>query len=364
MKKLLAITLVLASCMAFADIMQPIVPKNTLQIYLERAKAYTDSKLGESSTATEGKLDEIKEQLNDLASRVRFLEATTQPKEGTTGIDSEPGQVINVNDAETEAYVRGTVDKPATLLAKSVTLDNVNVAPDAIAANGNGVTVTSPTVDVMSSTMTGVTQTSSNLMKVMGADTMTVKDTTFTGPTYNTLMTGQNTTEYLKELTIENCVFDEDCKHVNIWFAGFKDNATLTIKNCRFKTCEQFLCISDFSGTTNRLNVVLDNVVIENYEKDADDKYSGFMLFDDRFCQSEEEFLAAAPFAGTKLTITMNNVTAGGVKVTPENFKMGTDNGEQMAYMYCAKARKTYLYTQDTAALFPTIIIDTVIVNN
>ncbi len=344
------------------EIMGPIVPKNTLQLYLDKAKAYTDSKVGGASAASEAataeqkeRIDEIVQKLNSLTARLKVVEATYQQKDGTVGVIAEPGQAVTVNDAAADAYISGQVDQPATLLAKSVSIDNTQISITNMPSTGNGVLITSPTVDVADSQLSGNTQQSSNLVMAQNTETMTVKDTTFTGQTYNTIMTGQRTTEYLKEFTIENCVFDEDCKHVNVWFGGYQDNATLTISNCTVKTCEQFLCIGDYSGADNHLDVVLNNVTIDAYEKGEGDQYSGIIICDDRIATSEEDFITKNPFS--KIMIYLNNCKAGGVDLTAENFKMGTGGVDQLLYVYCAKARKTYSYAE-YKALFPTVYVN------
>lgn len=313
---------------------------------------------GYSKAESDTKFDALEAKLREALARVKILEKTSTPKEGVTGVVAASGQAVNVNDATTDVVVGGTIDTgTVSLTAKSVDIDNLSASPQYGAGVGTiGVTVDSPKVDVKDSKFTGPTQQSSNLVEVHNADTMTIKGTTFTGQTYNTLMTGQRTTSYLKELTIEDCTFDEDCKHVNVWFAGFQDEAVLTIRNCTFKTCEQFLCISDFAGKTNKLTVNLENVVIENYEHAAGDEYSGIILLDDRVCTSDTDFIASKPFANITLNIT--NVTAGGVKLTPSTFKIGTKDIDQMMYVYCAKAGKTYAYSAADKAMFPKIVID------
>lgn len=304
--------------------------------------------------------------IREALARIKILEKSYVPAEGVTGIVAQAGQAVTVNDATTDAVIGGTVDTGVmTLTAKSVDIDNLSAAPK-YAANGVGITVTSPTVSVSDSEIVGPTQQSSNLIEAHDVNTMTIKDTTFTGSTYNTVMTGQRTTDYLSELTIENCVFNEDCKHVNVWFAGFKDDAVLNIKNCTFKTCEQFLCISDFSGADKKLTINLENVDILNYEKSADgttpDEYEGIILFDDRVCNDDAGFVAAAPFKNVTLNLT--NCTAGGVALTADTFKVGTGAPGQMLYLYCAKARKTYRLGADTKALFPKIVVNgTTVVN-
>lgn len=337
---------------SLSSIMGPIIPKNTFQIWLEKAKSYTDSKLGTS----EGNLNELTTRVSELASRVRFLEATTQTKEGTTAVEAKPGQAVTVSDPETEAYVRGSIDQTASLLAKSVTVDGLAFAPAKITKNSNGMYVKSPTVSISESDMVGCTQDSSNLFKAVDTQDLVIKDTVFTGATYNTIMTGQNCTEYIKSLLIENCTFDEDCKHVSIWLASFQDGATITIRNCKFKSCEHILCLSDMAGKTNKCKIVLENITIDKYD-DEPDAYRGIMYCDDRICKSEEEFLESNPFANIELEL--NNVTAMGTPVTPSNFILGTMDEKQMMYVYCAKARKTY----SDVSVFPKITVNGTAIN-
>jgi LysM repeat protein len=181
------------------EIMKPIVPKNTLQLYLDKAKVYSEAAAAEQKE----RIDELIQKINSLTARIKVVEATYQQKDGTVGIIAEPGQAVAVNDAAADAYISGQMDQPATLLAKSVSIDNTQISITNMPSSGAGVLITSPTIDVVGSKLSGNTQKSSNLVMAQGTETMTVKDTTFTGQTYNTIMTGQRTTEYLKEFTVQ-----------------------------------------------------------------------------------------------------------------------------------------------------------------
>jgi len=317
-----------------------------------------------SKTETDTKLSAIDAKLREALARIKVLEKTTTPTEGVTGVVAASGQPVNVNDANTDVVMGGTVDTgTVSLTAKSIDIDNLSASPQY--GTGAGVTMDSPKIDVVDSTFTGASKQSSNLVEVHNTDTMTIKGTTFSGQTYNTVMTGQRTTDYLKELTIEDCNFAEDCAHVNVWFAGFKDDAVLNIKNCTFKTCEQFLCVSDFSGADKKLTINLENVEILNYEKgtaEAPDAYEGIMLFDDRICADDATFVATAPFKN--VTLNLKNCTAGGVALTADTFKMGTGAPGQMFYLYCAKARKVYTFDAATKALWPKVVVNDVVVND
>ena len=320
-----------------------------LSAYAKKADVY-------GKADTDAMIAELAAKAREALARIAVLEKSTTPKEGVTGVVAAPGQTVTVNDADTDAVLGGTVDTGiVSLTAKSVDIANLEASPK-YGLNQNGMLVTSPKVDIADSTFVGPTQQSSNLMEVHNADTMTISGVKFTGATYNTIMTGQRTADYLSALTIENCDFAENCKHVNIWFGGFKDNAVLTIRNCHFATAEQFLCVSDYAGKTNKLTINLENVTIDNYEHADGDKYSGIMLFDDRICTSEDDFLSSKPFAN--VTLNISNLTVAGVRMNAENFKLGTDGGDQMAYIYCAKSGKTYLYNAANKALWPKVVLD------
>lgn len=274
----------------------------------------------------------------------------------STEVEAEEGVPVDINDPEKNAVVSGTTDQVVNVVAKNAQLKNLTAAP--AYTSGNGITVDAEALVVDEGTYTGHTQASSNLIIAKNVKTLDLNGVTFNGPTYNTVMTGQVTTEYLKRMAIEDCVFDEECKHVNVWFAGHDEDATLNIKNTTFKTCEQFLCISDFSGVGKKLTVNLEGVDVANYQKgteESPDVYEGIILLDDRVCTSDADFLEKRPFQNVTLNIT--NCTAGGVALTADTFKMGNGGVGQMLYVYCAKARKVYSYAEHPE-VFPKVVVN------
>ena len=274
-----------------------------------------------------------------------------------TEVEAEEGVPVVVDDPTKNAIVSGTTDQKVTVTAKNAKLNNLTAAP-AYSTNQDGITVSAEALVVEEGTYTGATKNSSNLLFAKEVKTLDIEGTTFDGQTYNTIMTGQRTAEYLKRMTIKDCVFDEDCKHINVWFAGWDENATLNIENTTFRTAEQTLCIGDFSGAGRKLTVNLKDVVITNYEKgteEAPDKYEGFIILDDRICTGDADFLEKKPFSG--VTINLTNVTAGGAPVTAESFKMGNGGVGQMLYVYCAKANKVYSYDEHPE-VFPKVVVN------
>ena len=289
--------------------------------------------------------------LSAILNRLSLLEAMVPD----TAAGVTAAGAVTYDDATKDLAVAGELSGSSVIKANS--LKASGLSGSASPANGAAIDVTAGAVSLKNSVLAGTTQEHHEFIRVKEAEDMVVEGVTFTGDTYNTIMTGQQTTKFLKSLTIKNCTFDENCKHVNVWFAGFQDNAVLTIKNCTFKTCEQFLCISDFQGAVaNTLTVNLENITIANYETGtaaSPDVYEGIMLVDDRKCTSEAQLRSVNPFS--KVTINIKNVTVKGTKLTQANFVMGSGTPGQMLYYYSKNAGGVYPMNESNSSLFPTV---------
>ena len=188
---------------------------------------------------------------------------------------------------------------------------------------------------------------SSNIVEVRNCQYITFRDMVFTGRTYNTIMTGQRSpNQPIKSLTIENCEFKEFADHVNIWAANFADNAVVTINNCHFyDSDEQVLALSNETLAKN-VTINMTNCVIDKCE--TGDEYEGFILCQDyNTPKTAEGFAERHMFKG--MTINLSNVTVRGVRLTKENFKMGTGAAGQMLYVY---GDKLYMYDPE---IYPTV---------
>ena len=257
---------------------------------------------------------------------------------------------------ESNAAISGNT----TIAVKSLVVEDATIS----APSGSVLVVTAQEEVVMDGTTFETHETkNANVAQVKDAETVILKGITFTGNSYNTLMTGQLCAEgkYIKDMVIEDCHFDDTCAHISIWFAAFQDNATLTIRNCTFKDCEQVLCISDFHKQfDNKLTVKIENCTIENYDnyKPNNAGWYGIMFCDSRNTTSMEDFKAKNPFGDGKVTIIIDNVTAKGVKLTQSNFIMGTTGTDQMLYVYVASARNNiFMDDPENAKYFPTVIV-------
>lgn len=333
---------------------------STFDTWTENANALYASKYALSQASKE--IEDLKGEnvalKADHAADVASLKAEIKANKVAAKVEPfVPGTATT--DAD-EVYMDSSVELTTNtiLSAKNLVIDNANIS----AESGSVFEATvKDTFDVADATFTSNTNKNANVTKVKDAETVIIKDTTFTGNSYNTLMTGQNCAEgkYIKNMVIENCKFDDICAHIYIWFAAFLDGATLTIKNCTFKECEQMLCISDFQGSfDNKLTVVIKDCTIERYDnyKPGNNGWYGLILCDSRKAPAGQ-FEALNPFGDGKVTIYIDNVVAGGTKLTQENFKMGVDGTDQMLYIYKANERANVSMSEETKHLFPTVIV-------
>ena len=288
-------------------------------------------------------------------------------------IKSDNDSII-VNDNTSDAIITSDeISGKATFTVKSIEIDNTvfDIPTSGTYTSGNAIFINSQEdASLTNSDVTTNFDQSSNVIKLTSAEVFKLDGVKFDGASYNTVMTGQNTNgKYLKYADITNCTFNDTCKHVYIWFAGWQDNAILNIKNCTFKSCEQMLCLSDYhaenkalSGTAfnNKLTVNIENCEIETYENDEGDAYSGIILCDSRSINGAlaNQFTTLNPFGNGKVTINIKNVTVGGVKLTKDNFLMGTKNIGQMLYVYHASKNLNYEFNETNKSLFPTVYID------
>ena len=336
--------------------------RNTKQIYDSKS---IDDKLGEASIEqgnSNGDIASIQSRLDILEEKVSALKKTN-----TEVISVDTDAPVNLNDNTKDYVVSGDVTQTANINAKSLQLKNVEVSlPQGSAlTNGNAVLVNATDdVEIKDGSFQMNNQVNSNCLKVTNADTLVIRDTTFTGATFNTIMTGQNSTDFIKNILIDNCDFNEDCKHINIWFAGHADNAVLTISNCHFRTSEQFLCISDYAGADNKLTVNIINCTVDNYDnKDLGgvygQDYAGFMFIESRNIGNYETLVSKNPYGNGKVSINIENLVVKGVKVTNDNFKLATGEQDQSMYFYHKQSSGSgcIKYNEETKDLFPVITI-------
>ena len=289
--------------------------------------------------------------LSTLLNRLALLEAMLP--DSAVGVTASGA--VTYDDATKDLAIAGELSGSSVIKANSLKASGLEGS--ASPTNGAAIDVTAGAVTLKNSTLAGTTQTHHEFIRVKEAEDMVVEGVTFTGDTYNTIMTGQQTTKFLKPLTIKDCTFDENCKHINVWFAGFQEGATLTIKDCTFKTCEQFLCVSDFHGAEARtLTINIENVTIANYETGTaanPDVYEGIILCDDRVCTTASQFRSVNPFS--KVTFNIKNVTVKGTKLTAANFVMGSGTPGQILYLYSKNAGGVYPMNETNSSLFPTV---------
>lgn len=288
--------------------------------------------------ATKGELNlkATLEDVNSLSDQLRILndrlsEISKTNKETVAPIAGEP---VALNDATKDYTIESDFDKTLDVVAKSVEIKDATITAAEKLPSPKGVAMlieASEEVAMKNSTVACDLTGSSNIVEVRNCQYITFRDMVFTGRTYNTIMTGQRSpNQPIKSLTIENCEFREFADHVNIWAANFADNAVVTINNCHFyDSDEQVLALSNETLAKN-VTINITNCIIDKCE--TGDEYEGFILCQDYISKTNDAFETNAMFKN--MTINLSNVTLRGVRLTKENFKMGTSAAGQCLYVY------------------------------
>lgn len=310
-------------------------------------------------TAIQAQLNILEQKLNNYA----------KPNTESVIVD-DPETPVDINDETKDIIIKGTTEKTANVIAKSVQLTDFNMAlvSGATLTNNNAIFLDATDVQIKKSNIEMQKTESSNCINIQHANSVILKDINFTGNIYNTIMTGQMTdrTKFIKNMLIDNCIFDETCNHFPIWFAGHQDDAVLTISNCHFKTCEQFLCLSDFADTKNKLTVNIINCTIDNYDHSYLEKYgydyAGFIIIESRNQASYEDFLEKNIYGNEKVIFNITNLTVEGKKITKNNFNIANGQENQSIYYYCNKytdnVSRCIKYSEQTKHLFPVFNIN------
>lgn len=292
----------------------------------------------EDELATKGELNlkATLEDVNSLSDQLRILndrlsEISKTNKETVAPIAGEP---VALNDATKDYTIESDFDKTLDVVAKSVEIKDATITAAEKLPSPKGVAMlieASEEVAMKNSTVACDLTGSSNIVEVRNCQYITFRDMVFTGRTYNTIMTGQRSpNQPIKSLTIENCEFREFADHVNIWAANFADNAVVTINNCHFyDSDEQVLALSNETLAKN-VTINITNCIIDKCE--TGDEYEGFILCQDYISKTNDAFETNAMFKN--MTINLSNVTLRGVRLTKENFKMGTSAAGQCLYVY------------------------------
>lgn len=278
----------------------------------------------------ESSLKASERSVQSLVNELRFLEdrVSELAKTNLEVVTPTAGEPTTINDPAKDVIVQSNFDNALTVTAKSVEIKDAEIT---VNAKQTILLDVSNEAALKDSTVACNTANNTNVVKIKNAQYITFRNMTFTGKTYNTIMTGQQSDQPIKVLTIENCEFKELADHVNIWAAKFADDAVVNIINCHFyDSDEQVLALSN-EGLAKNVTINMVNCIIDKYQTGGE--YEGFILCQDYSSpKTQEGFEERAMFKD--MTINLTNVILRGVKLTPENFKMGTGEAGQCLYVY------------------------------
>lgn len=184
-----------------------------------------------------------------------------------------------------------------------------------------------------------------------------VKDCIFAKPGYNCFEIGLNSkVEPPSKVTFENCEFHNELTNNAILVFATKDNATITLKNCKFESVSNALRVSN---RTNAKNVTV-NIIDCSVDKwESTPKYAGFLILEDYTSKNMTEFEEANRFGPDKLTINISNLVHNGKPVRPGSVEqvVNCNNANQVIYLYIDNLPADYRYPKYNPDIFPVINI-------
>jgi hypothetical protein len=184
-----------------------------------------------------------------------------------------------------------------------------------------------------------------------------VKDCIFAKPGYNCFEIGLDTkVEPPSKITFENCEFYNELTNNAILVFATKDNATITLKNCKFESVSNALRVSN---RTNAKNVTV-NIIDCSVDKwESIPKYAGFLILEDYTSKNMAEFEEANRFGPDKLTINISNLVHNGKPVRPGGVEqvVNCNNANQVIYLYRDNLPADYRYPEYDPDIFPVINI-------
>lgn len=243
---------------------------------------------------------------------------------------------VSVNDATLDAVIDSAeLTKTSSMKVKSAKLSNVKGDFPAVTSGAALFVEVADNASIEGSDLKFDNTNKTNGVTFSGPKSLVIRDTTFNGKTYNTIMTGQNQPGTYNSILIENCLFEEVASHVSVWLASMADNAVLTIKNCKFLHSDDAFIVSNATNSSNVTINIEDCVIADCYNED--DGYAGWLLFQDYSSASEEASIETNMFGPDKMTVNLKNVSVRGKVLNHSTLKVGTLHKDQDIYVYRSK---------------------------
>lgn len=286
-------------------------------------------------------------ELNALKAQLVALEKALDAK--TFGLAADLSTESTVEAAgKAITLSAATVTAPATITAKSVTSDSLEI--ESAVVNVAATDVVNFTNLAVSGAYDKATQGNAQMV-VKGTDVVRFVDSNFTATGYNQIEIWNKDGVAPSNIQIENCNF-EGASNVPVQIHATAENAVVTIKNCVFGPTSNPIRFS------NNLNVSGVVVNIENCEfqgLDASEAYGKIILAQDFSSKTAEEVEAANRFAPDKLTINFINCTLGNEPIDASHLE-GTATGlGDLVYVYRDKGNPAQIAYDETK--FPTVTV-------
>lgn len=158
-----------------------------------------------------------------------------------------------------------------------------------------------------------------------------IKNSTINQTSYNAIEIGLADGSIPSEVVVDGVDFKSDLSNNAILVFGLKDNGTITIKNCHFKSVSNCVRFSNKSNATG-VTINIENCTVDKW--DSNPKYAGFLIFEDYTSKDAQETQSNNLFGDGKITVNLDNVICNGQKITKENLKLGAQTADTFAYVY------------------------------
>lgn len=161
-----------------------------------------------------------------------------------------------------------------------------------------------------------------------------IKDCDFGLNGYNYVEIGLNSTvEPPRSILIENCNFSGVLSNNAILVFGTQDNATVTIRNCKFNSVSNMLRISN---RTNASGVLfnIEDCTVDSYDKTP--AWRAVLLFENYTDKTADAIEANNRFSPDKIMINIKNLICEGKPFAPSTIKSVTNTAaEDQLIVWC-----------------------------
>lgn len=270
--------------------------------------------------------DSLSKSIDALLSYIKLSEDASASKvTGSANIVSDEDVVaygIYKNDSPAETKISGKAVTVKSLVGENSRLN--------IAASGktvlDGVNLSGNLPKSLSNAQISVNNGDGNDVEINGG--------TMGQTSYNCIEIGLASDSIPSNVVVDGVDFDAALSNNAILVFGVKDNGTITVKNCHFKSVSNVLRFSNKANATG-VTINIENCTVDQW--DSNPEWAGFFIMEDYTSKDTDAESANNLFGDGKITVNLNNVVWNGTKITGDNIALGAKTADTFAYVYYDK---------------------------